>query len=60
MANLVLSNLTLLLAVHLRAVRGYAATHMHITHVMLLFHSVTAMRLHHAINLRYTCPRQYR
>ena len=34
MANLVLLNLTLFLTVHFRAVHGYAATHMHITHVL--------------------------
>ena len=32
-ANLVLLNLTLSLIVHFHAVHGYAATHMHITHV---------------------------
>ena len=34
MANLVLLNLTLFLTVHFRAVHGYAATHMRITHVL--------------------------
>ena len=34
MANLVLLNLTLFLTVHFCAVHGYAATHMHITHVL--------------------------
>ena len=34
MANLVLLNLTLFLTVHFRAVHGYAATHMHITHIL--------------------------
>ena len=60
MANLMPSNLTLFLTVHFCAMHGYAATHMRITHVMLLFHSATAMRLHHVFNLRYACPRQYR
>ena len=59
MANLVLLNLTLFLTVHFCAVHGYAATHMCITHVMLLFHSATAMQLHHALNLCYACPRQH-
>ena len=59
MANLVLLNLTLSLTVHFRAVHGYAATHMCLTHVMLLFHSATAMWLHHVINLHYAYPRQY-
>ena len=49
MANLVLLNLTLFLTVHFCAVHGYAATHMHITHVMLCFHSATAMWLPHVI-----------
>ena len=57
MANLVLLNLTLFLTVHFCAVHGYAATHMHITHVMLLFHSATTMWLHHVIHLCYACPR---
>ena len=34
MANLVLLNLTLFLTVHFHAEHGYAATHMHITHVL--------------------------
>ena len=34
MANHVLLNLTLFLTVHFCAVHGYAATHMHITHVL--------------------------
>ena len=34
MVNLVLLNLTLFLTVHFRAVHGYAATHMCITHVL--------------------------
>ena len=38
MANLIPLNLTLFLIVHFHAVHGYVATHMHITHVMLLFH----------------------
>ena len=60
MANLVPLNLTLFLTVHYHAVHGYAATHTHITHV-LCFSSIsaTAMQLHHIINLRYACPRQY-
>ena len=41
------------------AVHGYSATHMRITHVILLFHSATTMQLHHAFNLHYACPRQY-
>ena len=57
MANLVLLNLILLLTVHFCAVHGYAATYMHITHVMLLFHSATTMWLHHVIHLCYACPR---
>ena len=36
MVNLVLLNLTLFLTVHFRAVHGYAATHMCITHVPCL------------------------
>ena len=60
MANPILLNLTLLLTVHFHAVHGYAATYMHITHAMLLFHSATAMWLHHVFNLRYAFPRQYR
>ena len=59
MMNLVLLNLTLFLTVHFRAAHGYAATHMHITHVMLLFHSATAMWLHYVFNLCYACPKQY-
>ena len=59
MANLMPSNLTLSLTVHFRAVHSYAATHMRITHVMLLFHSATPMWLHHVFNLRYAYPRQY-
>ena len=42
MVNLVLLNLTLFLIVHFCAVHGYAATHMCITHFMLLFHSATS------------------
>ena len=34
MANLVLLNLNLFLTVHFHAEHGYAATHMHITHVL--------------------------
>ena len=34
-------------------------THAHHTYSMLLFHSVTAMRLHHVFNLHYACPRRY-
>ena len=34
MANLVLLNLTLFLTIHFCAVHGYAAIHMHITHVL--------------------------
>ena len=34
MENLVLLNLTLFQTVHFRAVHGYAATHIHITHVL--------------------------
>ena len=59
MVNPILLNLTLFLTVHFRAMHGYAATHMHITHAMLLFHSATAMRLHHVFNLHYAFPRQY-
>ena len=33
--------------------------HAHHTCSMLLFHSATAMQLHHVINLHYACPRQY-
>ena len=36
MVNLVLLNLILFLTVHFHAVHGYAATHMHITHVLCL------------------------
>ena len=59
MANLVLLNLTLFLTVHFCAVHGYAATHMHPPHVMLPFHSATAMWLYHVFNLCYACPRPY-
>ena len=59
MANLILLNLILFLTVHYHAVHGYAATHMCPPHVMLLFHSATAMQLHHAFHLCYACPRQY-
>ena len=45
MANLIPSNLTLSLIVSFHAVHGYAATHMHIIHIMLLFHSATTMLL---------------
>ena len=45
MANLMPSNLMLFLTVHLCAVHGYAATHMHITYFILLFHSATTMQL---------------
>ena len=31
--------------------------YMRITHVMLLFHSATTMRLYHVIHLCYACPR---
>ena len=34
-------------------------THVHHTCSMLLFHSATAMWLHHVINLHYACPKQY-
>ena len=34
-------------------------THVHHTRSMLLFHSTTAMQLHHVTNLQYTYPRQY-
>ena len=35
--------------------------HTHVYHrcSMLLFHSATAMWLHHVMNLQYTCPKQY-
>ena len=49
MANLMSSNLTLFLTIHLHAMHGYAATHMHITHVMLSFHSTTIMWLPHVL-----------
>ena len=51
MANLMPSNLTLFLTVHLCAVHGYATTYMHITCFMLLFHSATTMHLHHATSI---------
>ena len=57
MANLILLNLTLFLIVHFCAMHGYAATHMHFPHVMLLFHSATAIWLHHVSNPCYVCPR---
>ena len=60
LTNLVLLNLTLFLTVHFHAAHGYAATHMRITHVMLLFHSATAMQLHYVFNLHYACSKQYR
>ena len=47
MANLMPSNLTLSLTVHFHTVHGYAATYMHITCFMLLFHSATTMQLHY-------------
>ena len=59
MANLVLLNLTLFLTVHFWAVHGYAATHVHSSCLCFLFHSATAMWLHHVFNLCYACPRQY-
>ena len=34
-------------------------THAHHTCSMLLFHSATAMWLHHVFNLHYACPEQY-
>ena len=37
----------------------YCHTHAHHTCSMLLFHSATAMQLHHVINLHYACPEQY-
>ena len=37
----------------------YCHTHAHHTCSMLLFHSATAMWLHHVINLCYACPKQY-
>ena len=49
MANLMSSNLTLFLTIHLHAMHGYAATHMHITHVMLPFHSTTIIWLPHVL-----------
>ena len=42
---------TLFLTVHFYAVHGYAAIHMHITHVTLPFHSATTMQLHHVLIL---------
>ena len=49
MANLIPSNLNLFLTVHFHAVHGYAATHMCIMHIMLLFHSATIMWLSHVL-----------
>ena len=51
MANLMPSNLTLFLTVHLCAVHGYATTYIHITCFTLLFHSATTMHLHHATSI---------
>ena len=51
-ANLMPSNLTLSLTVYFCAVHGYAVTHMHITYVILLFHSATTMWLPH-VSLSY-------
>ena len=45
MENLMSSNLTLFLIVHFHAVHGYAATHMHITHV----HASIPFCHHHVI-----------
>ena len=56
MTNLVLLNLTLSSTVHFCAVHGYAATHMHITHAMLLFHSATTMQLHHVFKSPLCLP----
>ena len=47
MANLMPLNLTLFLTVQFCAMHGYTATHMCITHVMVLFHSATTMQLPH-------------
>ena len=33
-------------------------THVHLM-FMLLFHSATAMQLHHVLHFHYACPRQY-
>ena len=45
MANFMPLNLTLFLTVQFSAMHGYTATHMCITHVMVLFHSATTMQL---------------
>ena len=61
MANLILLNLTLFLTVHFHAVHGYAATHMHITHV-LCFSSILPPPCGHImllISITYACPKQY-
>ena len=50
MANLMPLNLTLSLTVHFCAVHGYAATYMHITHVILLFHSISTMQSPHVFH----------
>ena len=57
MANLVSLNLTVFLTVPFHAVHGYAATHAHSSCSCFLFHSTTAMWLHHVINHHYACPR---
>ena len=59
MANLVLLNLTLFLTVHFHAVHGYAATHMHITHV-LCFSSILPLPCGCIILLIsiHACPKQ--
>ena len=60
MANLVPLNLTLPLTVHFRAVHGYAATHMHITHV-LCFSSILPPPCGCIMSLISVnaCPKQY-
>ena len=53
-ANLVLLKPNLIVTVNLHAVCGYAATHMWLPYcilLFLLFHSATAMQLHHVMLL---------
>ena len=49
MANSMPLNLNLFLTVYFHAMHSYAAIHMHIIHVMLLFHFTTAMQLPHVL-----------
>ena len=60
MVNLVLLNLNFILDSSFPCCAWLCChTHAHYTCSMLLFHSATTMQLHHVINLRYACPKQY-